>query len=122
VTPDLLDDVFLLHLALEATKGILQRLTLLQSNFCQSDHLPTGNQSRTLELTSFVLRSVEPAKQQASHKGSGNSTSRYSSIRFRCYPEPSAEIATAEFPPSSRRAESSPSLRVGQFKRVCDAE
>jgi hypothetical protein len=42
VTPDLLDDVFLLHLALEATKGILQRLALLQSNFCQSDHLPTN--------------------------------------------------------------------------------
>jgi hypothetical protein len=58
VPPDLLDDVFLLHLALEATKGILQRLALLQSNFCQSDHLPANNQSRTLELTSFVLRSA----------------------------------------------------------------
>src|SRR5882724_11740904 len=41
VAPDLLDDVLLLHLALEATKGILQRLALLQSNLCQSDHLPT---------------------------------------------------------------------------------
>jgi hypothetical protein len=36
VTLDLPDDVFLLHLALEATKGILQRLALLESNFCQS--------------------------------------------------------------------------------------
>jgi hypothetical protein len=43
VTPNLLDDVFLLDLALEATKGILQRLALLQSNFCQSPHLPTSN-------------------------------------------------------------------------------
>ena len=59
VTPDLLDDVFLLYLAFEPTKGILQRLALLQSNFCQSDHLPASNQSRTLELTSSVLRSVE---------------------------------------------------------------
>jgi len=55
VTLDLLNDVFLLHLSLEATKGILQRLALLQSNFCQSDHLPTNNQSRTLKLTSFGL-------------------------------------------------------------------
>jgi hypothetical protein len=30
VTPDLLDDVFLLYLALEATKGLLQRLAFLQ--------------------------------------------------------------------------------------------
>jgi hypothetical protein len=44
VTPDLLDDVFLLHFALEATKGILQRLALLQSNFRQTHHLPTGTQ------------------------------------------------------------------------------
>ena len=55
MTLDLLNDVFLLHLSLEATKGILQRLALLQSNFCQSDHLPTNNQSRTLKLTSFGL-------------------------------------------------------------------
>jgi hypothetical protein len=33
VTFDLLDDVFLLHLAFEPTKGVLQRLAFLQSNF-----------------------------------------------------------------------------------------
>ena len=51
VTLDLLDDVFLLHLPLEATKGILQRLALLQSNFCQSHHLPTSTQSHNLKFT-----------------------------------------------------------------------
>jgi hypothetical protein len=43
VTLDLLDNVFLLHFAFEATKGILQRLAFLQSNFCQFPHLPTCN-------------------------------------------------------------------------------
>lgn len=32
---DLFDDVFRLHLALEAPQSVLQRLALLQSNFCQ---------------------------------------------------------------------------------------
>jgi hypothetical protein len=54
VTPDLLDDVFLLHLAFEATQRVFEGLALLQSNFCQSNHLPASNQSRTLELTSFA--------------------------------------------------------------------
>jgi hypothetical protein len=35
VTLDLFDDVFRLHLALEAPQCVLQRLALLQSNFCQ---------------------------------------------------------------------------------------
>jgi hypothetical protein len=37
---DLFDDVFLLHFALEAAQGVLQRLTLLQSNFRQTDTPP----------------------------------------------------------------------------------
>jgi carbonic anhydrase/acetyltransferase-like protein (isoleucine patch superfamily) len=37
----LLDDVFLLNLALEAAKRILQRLALLQSYFCQTKYTPT---------------------------------------------------------------------------------
>src|SRR3954454_5112674 len=32
------DNVFRLNLTLEATKGVLQRLALLQSNFCQTRH------------------------------------------------------------------------------------
>jgi hypothetical protein len=32
------DDVFRLNLTFEATKGVLQRLALLQSNFCQTRH------------------------------------------------------------------------------------
>jgi len=35
VTFHFLDDVFLLHLALEAAKGVFQRLALLKPNFCQ---------------------------------------------------------------------------------------
>src|SRR5438552_18604950 len=33
---DLLDYVFCLYLALEATQGVLQRFALLQSHFCQT--------------------------------------------------------------------------------------
>ena len=40
VALDLLDNVFLLHLALEATQSILEGLTLLKSNFCQTDTPP----------------------------------------------------------------------------------
>lgn len=32
------DGVFCLNLALESTQGVLDRLTLLQSNFCQTHH------------------------------------------------------------------------------------
>ena len=35
VTLNLLDDVFLLHLALEAAQSILEGFTLLKPNFCQ---------------------------------------------------------------------------------------
>jgi hypothetical protein len=43
VTPHFLNDVFRLNLALEPTKGVLQRLALLQSNFCQTHHPPTSH-------------------------------------------------------------------------------
>ncbi len=36
VALDFLDDVFLLHLALEAAQRILKGLTLLQTNLCQT--------------------------------------------------------------------------------------
>ena len=37
---DLLDDVFLLHLALEATQCIFEGLALLKSYFCQLNYTP----------------------------------------------------------------------------------
>jgi hypothetical protein len=40
VTLDLLDDVFLLHLALEATQCVLEGLALLKSDFCQLNYTP----------------------------------------------------------------------------------
>jgi len=40
VTLDLLDNVFLLHLALEATQRIFEGLALLQSYFCQLNYTP----------------------------------------------------------------------------------
>jgi hypothetical protein len=40
VALDLLDDVFLLHLALEPTQSILERFALLKSYFCQTDTPP----------------------------------------------------------------------------------
>src|SRR5262249_41640436 len=55
VTLHFLNDVFGLNLALEATQGILQRLTFLQSNFCQADHPQTELIAHT-KLTPFALR------------------------------------------------------------------
>jgi hypothetical protein len=40
VTLDLLDDVFLLHLAFEAAQRILERFSLLESDFRQTDYTP----------------------------------------------------------------------------------
>ena len=37
---DFLDDVFLLYFALKAAQGIFERLTFLQSNFCQTRYTP----------------------------------------------------------------------------------
>jgi hypothetical protein len=42
VTLDLLDNVFLLHFALEAAQRVLEGLTLLDSDFRQSPHPQTG--------------------------------------------------------------------------------
>src|SRR5438067_2380858 len=51
VTPHFFNDVFRLNLPLEPTKGILQRLAVLQSNFCQTHHLPTKTKRAHLSLT-----------------------------------------------------------------------
>jgi hypothetical protein len=40
VALDLLDNVFLLHLALETTQSVLEGFSLLKSNFCQTDTPP----------------------------------------------------------------------------------
>jgi hypothetical protein len=40
VALDLLDNVFLLHLALETTKSVLEGFTLLEPYFCQTDTPP----------------------------------------------------------------------------------
>src|SRR6266851_368660 len=50
VTLHFLNYVFRLNLALEPTQGILQRLTLLQSNFCQTDHPQTSPDSTNLSI------------------------------------------------------------------------
>jgi hypothetical protein len=46
VALDLFNDVFLLHLALEAAQSVLERFTLLQPNFRQTD-TPPDPSSRT---------------------------------------------------------------------------
>ena len=40
VTLDLLDNVFLLHLALESTQCVFEGLALLKSYFCQLNYTP----------------------------------------------------------------------------------
>jgi hypothetical protein len=47
VALDLLDNIFLLHLALKATKSVLEGLTLLKSNFCQT-YTPPDSSGWTL--------------------------------------------------------------------------
>jgi len=42
VTLHFLNDVFGLNLAFESTKGVLERLALLQSNFCHAHHPQTS--------------------------------------------------------------------------------
>ncbi len=55
MTLHFLNDVFRLNLTLEPTEGVLQRLTLLQSNFCQTDHPPNESSSDKSEHTSLRL-------------------------------------------------------------------
>jgi hypothetical protein len=50
VTLHFLNYVFRLNLALEPTQSILQRLTLLQSNFCQTDHPQTRPDGTNLSI------------------------------------------------------------------------
>jgi hypothetical protein len=45
VTLDFLDDVFRLHLALEAPQGILEGFALLYSNLCQEKYTSKQSQS-----------------------------------------------------------------------------
>jgi len=40
MTLDLLDDVLLLDFALEPTQGIFEGLSLLDPDFCQTEHTP----------------------------------------------------------------------------------
>jgi hypothetical protein len=46
VTLDLLNDVFLLHFALETAQSVLEGFTLLQSHFCQT-YTPPDSSGRT---------------------------------------------------------------------------
>ena len=56
VTFHFLDDVFRLHLALEAAQGVLYGFTLLQSNFCQIESPPNLEKWNTCKFTSFLAR------------------------------------------------------------------
>jgi len=58
VTLHFFNDVFRLYLALEPPQGILDRLTLLQSNFCQTHHPPTSP-DRTKESLHHLRRGLE---------------------------------------------------------------
>jgi hypothetical protein len=54
VTLDLLNDIFLLHLALETTKRILEGLSLLQSDFCQLATPPNWSRLDPIVIASFL--------------------------------------------------------------------
>jgi len=53
VTLDLLDNVFLLHLALETAQRVFEGFSLLKSNFRQTDTPPDSSGRTRLVMTSF---------------------------------------------------------------------
>jgi len=53
VALDFLNDVFRLNFALESTQGVLDRLALLHSNFCQIHHPQTSTIVDTVSLQHF---------------------------------------------------------------------
>jgi hypothetical protein len=59
VTLHFFDDVLGLNFALESTKSILHRFALLQSNFCHVHHPPNEHELDKLEITPFLLLSVD---------------------------------------------------------------
>ena len=106
VTLYFFDDVFLLNLALETAEGILQRLALLQSDFGQTLHPPTGPywtflayQTRAAVKSGFFLSLLQrefladyPIFQSLSNLPSRISAPavlrrRYSAARTRCSTE-----------------------------------
>jgi hypothetical protein len=56
VALDLLNNVFLLHFALEAAQCILEGLALLQSDFCQRNNTPKLVQSDCIVIASFCAQ------------------------------------------------------------------
>ena len=56
VTLDLLDDVFLLHLPLEAAQCIFKGFTLLQSDLCQRNNTPKLVQRDWIVIASFCTQ------------------------------------------------------------------
>jgi hypothetical protein len=76
VALDLLDNVFLLHFALEAAQCILKGLALLQSNLCQRNNTPKLVQVDSIVIASFCIqvkryvgRSVARAPSPANDNG-----------------------------------------------------
>ena len=57
VALDLLNNIFLLHLALEAAQGVLEGFTLLQSNFRQTDTPPNPSGRTEYLLQGFDRKS-----------------------------------------------------------------
>jgi hypothetical protein len=53
---DLLDDVFLLHLALKAPQSVFKRLSFLKPNFSQSVHTSIRNEN--IQAPSEVIRMI----------------------------------------------------------------
>ena len=53
---DLLDNIFLLHLALEPAQCIFERFTLLQSDFCQRNYTPKLAQLDSIVIARFCAQ------------------------------------------------------------------
>jgi hypothetical protein len=56
VALDLLDNVFLLHFALEAAQCILEGFTLLQSDLCQRNYTPKLAQLDSIVIARFCTQ------------------------------------------------------------------
>src|SRR5439155_8736819 len=95
VTLHFLNYVFRLNLALEPTQGILLRLTLLQSNFCQTDHPQTSPDRTNFSIHHSEYPSSALSSSSSSSLPSPSSSSSFSSSSGSCRRRASAATNAA---------------------------
>jgi len=103
VSLDLLDNVFLLHLALEPAQGIFEGLTLLQSDFSQSTTPPNSPGWDLLVIASFPAQVKRPGGRSPGLPGLRHLRSSFSAPIESAGVDTSSESATGSMVPGSGR-------------------